>query len=159
MMATVPRHRSARPATAMLVLALAAGGAAPAAAQSELVLHKAGTKLYHRASCPVVLDMSGVVAMTRAQAERRGYTPHPACDPSNPNAPAPQGTPPPPATVYVDGSKYYHRKDCSKVRDASKLEPISLEAAAKKSWPCPVCRPPIRKKSRENAIPGTKRGG
>jgi hypothetical protein len=156
------RLRGGRPSR--LTVALAAVAAAllttsAAAAQSELVLHKDGTKLYHRPSCPVVAKLEGVVAMTRAQAESRGYTAHPDCDPANPDAPAPKGEPPPPATVYLDGSKYYHRKECGKVADPSKLKAESLEVAAKKHWPCPVCRPPIRKKSTENAIPGTKRRG
>jgi hypothetical protein len=127
-------------------------------AQSEFVIHKEGTKLYHRPSCPVVIDMRGVLAMTRAQAEARGYTAHRDCDPNNPNAPAPKAPPPPPATVYLDGTKYYHRKTCSTLRDPKAAKAVSLESVGKTHWPCPTCRPPVRRRSTENAIPGTKRG-
>jgi hypothetical protein len=127
--------------------------------QSELVIHKEGTKLYHRPSCPVIRDGVGILAMTRAQAEARGYTAHPDCDPENPKAPAPRAAPPPPVTVYVDGTKYYHRKDCSTLATAKDVKAVSLEVAGKAQWPCPVCKPPIRQKSTENAIPGTKRLG
>jgi hypothetical protein len=128
-------------------------------AQSELVIHKDGTKLYHRPGCPVVLDLAGVLAMTRAQAEARGYKAHPDCDPANPNAPAPRAAPPPPATVYVDGSKYYHRKDCSKLTDPKTVKAVSVEVAGKVQWPCPTCKPPVRRKSTENAVPRTKHRG
>jgi hypothetical protein len=126
----------------------------PARAQSEMVLHKEGTRLYHRASCPVVQDMKGVVAMTRAQASSRGYTAHPDCDPENPNAPAAKAPPPKPETVYLDGSKYYHRKTCAKIADPKSVKAVDLEVAAKSQWPCPTCRPPVRKKTTEPAVPG-----
>ena len=35
----------------------------------------------------------------------------------------------------------------------------SLEKAGKSHWPCPICRPPVRKKSAEPAVPGTGRRG
>jgi len=133
--------------------------ASEARAQSELVIVKEGTKVYHRPGCPVIRDGEGVTAMTRAQAEGRQLTAHPDCDPSNPKAPAPKASPPPPATVYLDGSKYYHRKDCKKLTDPASAKAVSLEAAGKTHWPCPECRPPVRQKSSENAIPGTKRRG
>jgi hypothetical protein len=141
-----------------VVVLISVLGPSAALAQSEFVIHKEGTKLYHRPSCPIVLDLRGVLAMTRAQAEARGYKAHPDCDPNNPNAPAPKGPPPPPATVYLDGSKYYHRKTCSTLRDPQAAKAAALESAGKNHWPCPTCRPPVRKRSTENAIPGTKRG-
>ena len=136
--------------------------ATPAFAQSELVIHKEGTTLYHRAGCPILKDATDIVALTRAQAESRGYKPHPDCDPdqqkagsaTNPNAPAA------PVTVYLDAGKYYHRKECSKLDAKSKqLRSESLESAGKSHWPCPVCRPPVRRKSAEPAVPGTGRRG
>src|SRR5690349_7939245 len=91
--------------------------------QSELVIVKEGTTVYHRPGCPVIRDGGEVMAMTRAQAEARKYTAHPDCDPSNPKAPAPKAAPPPPVTVYVvDGSKYYHRKDCKKLTDPAAVK-------------------------------------
>jgi hypothetical protein len=127
--------------------------------QSELVVHKEGTTLYHRPSCPLILDGAGVLAMTRAQAEARGYKPHPDCDPANPKPSARRVTPSPPATVYVDGAKYYHRKDCSKLTDPKARKAVSLDIVGKTHWPCPACRPPIRQRGAENAVPGTKPRG
>jgi hypothetical protein len=129
-----------------------------AAAQAELVLHKDGTSLYHRPDCPVVRDGAGVLALTRAQAESRGYKPHPDCDPSNPKAPAPKPDAPAPVTVYVDGSKYYHRSnDCRRIADKAKVKAVPLEEAGKGTWPCPECKPAVRRKSTQNAVPGTRR--
>jgi hypothetical protein len=125
-----------------------------AAAQSELVIHKEDTNLYHRPGCDVIRDMKGVVAMTRAQAESRGYKAHADCDPevSKPGAPAPPASAaaatqpkPTPQIVYVEGGKYYHRKDCRRLAanpKAARAEP--LEVAGKSLWPCPDCRPPVR---------------
>lgn len=132
------------------------------AAKGELVLIRTDTKQYHRASCPLVrgANTNGVTAMTRGQAESRGYTAHPDCDPENPKAPAPKAPAPEAVTVFVDGSKYYHRdRTCARIEDDDAVKAVSLEVAGKKEWPCPECRPPVRRKSTENAIPGTKRGG
>ena len=136
---------------------------ASATAQSELVICKEGSASYHRAGCPVLKDMTGVTAMTRAQAESRGYKAHPDCDPAQQKADgrsAPPAPAAPPPTVYLDDGRYYHRKDCAKL-DASgkRVRGESLESAGKSHWPCPVCRPPVRKKSAEPAVPGTGRRG
>ena len=135
----------------------------PLAAQSELVIHKDGTKLYHRPACPVVAGAKqGILAMTRAQAESRGYKPHEACDPANPDAPSAGSTPGKPAappTVYLDGTRYYHTSTCKTLpRDKQGVKSASLEVAGKSHWPCPTCKPPIRKKSDAPAVPGTGRG-
>ena len=135
---------------------------APALGQSELVIYKEGTKLYHRAGCPVLQGATDIVAMTRAQAESRGYKPHPDCDPEQNKSAGARGQSPPPAsvTVYLDAGKYYHRKDCAKLDSRSKqARSESLETAGKSHWPCPVCRPPVRRKSAEPAVPGTGRRG
>jgi len=115
-------------------------------AQSELVIHKDGTKLYHRPDCPVVQDMKGVLAMTRAQAESRGYKAHPDCDPANPKATATREKSSNAETVYLDGTKYYHRKSCSRLEGAKSVKPASLEIAGKTQWPCPTCKAPRRVK-------------
>ena len=135
--------------------------AAPAASgQSELVIYREGTGLYHRPGCPVLKDATNVMAMTRAQAEGRGHKAHAECDSDQKKlegAPAP-GAPPAPVTVYLNDGKYYHRKDCPKLKGA-KVKSESLEAAGRSHWPCPDCRPPVRKKSAEPAVPGTGRRG
>lgn len=146
-----------------LAAALVAALPAPLGAwQGELVLHKEGSGLYHRPGCPVVRDSAGILALSRAQAEARGYKPHPECDPSNPRAVPPAKSaptiPPAPITVFVDGPKYYHRKSCPKLdASSSSLKAVTLEAAAKTHWPCPACKPPIFKRNTEPAVPGTNR--
>jgi hypothetical protein len=141
------------------IMALIAGLAAidvVLAGQSELVIAKEGTGHYHRPGCPVIRDGKGVIAMTRGQAEARGYKQHPACDPATSPPPgdssAPAGKPKvaAPVFVYVDDGKYYHRQECRNLAKNSKK--VALEEAGKKLWPCPVCRPPVRKKGDEPAV-------
>ena len=125
--------------TALLAVALVSP---PAAAQSELVIVKKGEKVYHRAACPDIKGAKDVVALSKAQATARGLKQHERCDPSK--APAGESKEPESVIVYTDSSKYYHRKDCKKLgKDAKKAK---LEEAGKKLWPCPTCRPPIRKR-------------
>ena len=123
-------------------------------AQGELVIVKDGTSEYHRPGCPVIRDGKGVLAMTRAQAEGRKYTQHPACDPERAasaaaGSPPPAGKPAPPEFVFVDGGgKLYHRETCKRLGQAPKK--LALEQAGRTYWPCTVCKPPIRKR------PGSK---
>jgi hypothetical protein len=146
----------------VLIAALALLFTAVAAAQSALVIYTEGTGLYHRPGCPLLKDATDIMAMTRAQAESRGHKAHADCDPDQKkpaDAPA-QSTPPAPVTVYTIDARYYHRKDCPKLKDAGKpVKSESLETAGKSHWPCPACRPPVRKRSAEPAVPGTGRRG
>jgi len=131
----------------------------PAPYQSPYVIHKEGTSEYHRPWCPVVSDGKSVMALTRAQAEGRGLTSHAACE-KDPSQEAATGTggraaigraPTSPQFVFIDGSKYYHRETCEKrVGPRSR---VALDTAGKSRWPCPVCRPPVRKKSDAPAVP------
>jgi len=109
---------------------------------TEYVLVKQGSKEYHRPGCEVVRDTKNVVAMTRAEAESRGLKPHAACDPSQASSRAA-------AAQYVfvaPGDKRYHRETCPKL--GKTRERITLDAAAaKKYWPCSVCKPPVRKRA------------
>ena len=116
-------------------------------AQSELVLTKPGSKEYHRPHCDVVKDGKNVIALTRGKAMAAGLTAHPACDPAKEGAPeSTDSTPAAPVYVYTDGARYYHKKDCAKLgKDPKKTD---LEEAGKKLWPCPTCKPPIRKRQR-----------
>ena len=146
------RPRLHRQVASLLLAIGAAVTIGPVAAQSELVIHKEGTTQYHRPGCDLIRDGKGVTALTRAQAEGRGYKPHPDCDPEQrkPDAPAARGAPPapPPQTVYVNGTRYYHRKDCRRLEANPKaVRSESLEAAGKTYWPCPDCRPPVRKRT------------
>lgn len=136
-------------ALGVVALAILLGGTT--IAQSELVIVKKGAKEYHRPGCEVVRDGEGVVALTKAQAEARGLKPHAACDPATAPAAEPDGKtvrPVPPVYVYTDGGRYYHRQDCRKLgKDPKK---VALDQAGKEQWPCPTCRPPIRKRSIES---------
>jgi hypothetical protein len=129
-------------AAARIALLVAMG--AGAAAQGSLVITKEGTRFYHWPGCPVVRDGEGVLAMNQGQAELRGLKPHPDCDPSK--APPPAAKPAAPPYVFVDAvGKYYHRERCVNLEKTSKK--VVLDAAtAKKYWPCPKCKPPIRPK-------------
>jgi hypothetical protein len=111
---------------------------------TEYVLVKAGSQEYHRPGCEVVRDAKNVVAMMRGEAEARGRRPHAACDPAK----SPPGkTPAALQYVFVASSdKRYHRETCSRLGNTRQR--ITLEEAArKKYWPCPVCKPPIRKRA------------
>ena len=135
-----------------LLFAIAAAGVGPpiAAVQSELVIYKEGSQLYHRPGCDVIRDGTDVLALTRAQAEARGYKPHPDCDPEQrkPDAAGDKAAAARPQTVYVNGTKYYHRKECKRLESNPKaVRAESLDAAGKAYWPCPDCRPPVRKRT------------
>ena len=121
--------------------------AAPLFAQSELVIVKKGDKEYHRPGCELVRDGVGVTAMTRAQAEARKLKAHAACDPANASAdePVKKSGKSDTVHVFVDGAgKYYHREKCEKLGKGEKK--MVLDEAGKKYWPCPTCKPPIRKR-------------
>ena len=126
----------------LLVLLLSLGFAP--APQTEYVLVKPGAKVYHRPGCEQLAGAKNITAMTRAQAEARGLTQDPACDPAK----HPPGEKKKAAPVYVyvqPGGKYYHREHCAKAGSSPKR--MTLDEAAKKYWPCPVCKPPIRKRA------------
>lgn len=126
-----------------------------AQSSTEYVLVKPGSQEYHRPGCDVVRDPKNVVAMTRAEAESRGLKPHAACDPAK--APAAKSDParvssakggaPKVQYVFVEpGDQRYHRETCPKL--GKTRQRIAVDAAAgKKYWPCPVCKPPIRKRA------------
>jgi hypothetical protein len=132
------------------------------ASAQNLVVHKQGTREYHRAWCPVIRDGRNVLALTLGQANARGLKAHADCDKEPPGVTGTTGDsasskPSAPIFVFADGTKYYHREKCSKVAGSAKRE--SLETAAKTHWPCPTCRPPVRKKTEGPAVPqrGTRR--
>ena len=152
-------RRLAGPTTALLMLVVVSARVAPSA-QSELVVTKAGaTKEYHRPDCPVIRDGKDLVAITRAEAESRGYKAHRDCDPSKQPASADQPqrgagashANAAPETVYVDAStRYYHRKTCAKLGTHPEAVPVT---AVGKRWPCPTCRPPVPKRSSDPLVP------
>src|SRR3954451_2305557 len=119
--------------------------ARPIAAQSELVIVREGARgsdaVYHRPGCPVIKDGKGVLALTRAEAESRGYKSHHDCDPAfakERGASPPSAAPAPAAKVFIDsGGKYYHRKDCPRL--GSGVKEVAVTAVGKR-WPCPACK-------------------
>jgi len=135
-----------RRAAAVIALVTTTGAGA---AQAQMVVAKEGTPSYHWPGCPIVRDGAGVVAMNRGQAEARGFKPHPDCDPSKaPADPAKAAAAKPasPPSVFVDAvGTYYHRERCGRLEKTPKK--VVLDAAtARKYWPCPACKPPIRPK-------------
>lgn len=110
--------------------------------QRELVIVREGGKQYHRPGCPLVRDGKGVVVLSRGGAEARQMKPHPECDPSDPRNAVDAAPPAAPVYVYTDRSKYYHREKCAKLGAEAKR--VTVEEAAKKLWPCGVCKPPRR---------------
>ena len=130
-------------AAGLMALAIVAVFSIP---QIEFVIVREGQKEYHRPGCPVVRDGKGVLAMSRGEAEAKQMKPHADCDPANPrNAGQAQGGGPVPAKpvyVFTDSTSYYHREKCPKLKNGAKR--VSLDAAARKHWPCRTCKPPIR---------------
>lgn len=132
----------------LLLLAAAVLFALPQAS-TEYVLVKQGSKEYHRPGCDVVRDAKNVVAMTRAEADARGLKPHAACDPATPPKPAksPKNDAPKVQYVFVEpGDKRYHRETCPKLGKTRERITVNA-AAARKYWPCSVCKPPLRKRA------------
>ena len=148
---------SVRARLLLVALVAAAAGAAYAAPSfQQLVIHKQGTDEYHRPWCPVVRDARDVLALTLGQANARRLKSHADCEqPPAGDAPAGTGTsgqrPAAPVFVYMDGTKYYHRDKCAK--SSGPLKRVTLDAAGRTQWPCPACRPPVRKKSDGPAVP------
>ena len=166
----MPLHRSLAFVVVLLIAAALCGPGA-VAAQSEMVIVKEasgqGDKHYHRPGCPVVRDGKDVLAMTRAEAESRGFKAHRDCEaassaqpPQGPGTASTKPPSPPPETVFVDsGTTYYHRKNCARLGKDAKG--IALTAVGKR-WPCPACRPPVPKRTTEPVVPrwrGPGRGG
>jgi hypothetical protein len=152
------------PTALTAIIATIAFGFAPRTFQSPLVIHKEGAPEYHRPWCPVVRDGKDVVALTRAQAEARGLTSHAACEKDPSEESSARGTagrtsrgsaPTPIQFVYVDASKYYHREKCE--RPVGPRSRVALDVAGKTRWPCPACRPPVRRMRDAPAVP--RRGG
>jgi hypothetical protein len=125
-----------------LAIVLSALLATTSSAQPELVIVREGGKQYHRPGCPLIRDGKGVLALSRGEAEARQLKPHPECDPSDPRNTIDAARPTAPVYVYTDRSKYYHREKCAKLGADAKR--VTVEEAAKKLWPCGVCKPPKR---------------
>ena len=124
--------------TALLLVLLATAGLS----QGELVITREGTAAYHRPGCPEIHNRKDVLAMTRAQAERRGMKAHAECDPAK----APAGAKPLPPVFVDSAGKYYHRAKCAKLGPGARQ--VTVEQVARTHWPCRVCKAPIRPRAR-----------
>jgi hypothetical protein len=138
------------PARLAIVALAAFVHCAVARASQDLVLQKEGTSLFHRPWCEVVRDGKNVLALSRGQAHARGLKPHAECDRDRPPEPAPGAADKTGAAraarvfVFVGAGSHYHRDGCARLgRNAKKL---SLDEAGRRFWPCPTCKPPIRKR-------------
>jgi len=112
------------------------------AAQVEYVVVRSGAKDYHRAGCSVIRDGKDVLVMSKGEAEAKSLKPHPQCDPNDPRNAAGDAKPAPTVDVFVDGSAYYHREKCKNLK--ANPRKVTLDEAAKKQWPCRVCKAPVR---------------
>jgi hypothetical protein len=120
-----------------------------------MVLQKEGTKEYHRPGCAVVRDGKDVLAMTRGQAEGRGLKAHAECDPARnpPQSSSPEGPARAAAPVFVfveakssrgETNQLYHRESCTRL--PKERRKLAVDEAGRQYWPCPKCKPPIRKR-------------
>jgi hypothetical protein len=120
-----------------------AGGATSG---SALVVVIPGDKRFHQPGCPLVRKAgSNVRAMKQAEAERRGLTAHDCGDPAAAarDAAAVANA----SKVLVQANdKRYHTPGCKQLTAAA--TETTVEKAAKDHWPCPVCKPPVRQRTK-----------
>ncbi len=110
--------------------------------QVEYVIVRTGAKDYHRPACPVIRNGKGVLVMSKGEAEAKSLKPHPQCDPNDPRNETGEAKPAPTVHVFLDSSAYYHREKCPKLEE--KARKVTLDEAARKHWPCRVCKAPVR---------------
>lgn len=100
-----------------------------------------GAREYHTPACPLVQGVRDVAVMRKAEAEARRLTPHDACH----KGPAPKPDPNAVRVFVASGDKYYHRAGCRRL--PARNTRVTLDRAGRRHWPCPVCKPPIRKRN------------
>ena len=128
-----------------LAIALCAAALPAAQSATELVVIIPGTKEFHRPGCPLVAKAGSKVTVSkRGDALRRGLKEHAACF-SGAAADSPPAADVNATKVFTQpGDERYHRATCAKLT-GTRTE-LTLEEAGRKLWPCPVCKPPIRKR-------------
>ena len=133
-------------AVAAFPLAAIAQDAGGAASGSALVVVIPGDKRFHQPGCALVRKAgSNVRAMKQAEAERRGLTAHDCGDPGAVARDAAAATNA--SKVLVQGNdKRYHTAGCKQLTAAA--TETTVEKAAKDHWPCPVCKPPVRQRTK-----------
>jgi hypothetical protein len=127
---------------AVLVLAVCLWGAGTSLAQdaSALVVIVKGDSQFHQPGCVLVAKAgANVTVAKRGEATRRGLKPHDC----GPDAAGPVADPNAVKVATQPGDNKYHRTTCTKL--GATRTTLTLEEAGQKLWPCPVCKPPIRK--------------
>lgn len=126
---------------AWIVLAAVASVAGVAQEANSLVVLIKGDRAFHQPGCVLVARAgSNVTVSKRAEATRRGLTAH-DCGPEASGGPAVDPNAEKVATQ--SGDNKYHRLTCTKLGPSRST--LTVGEAGRKLWPCPACRPPIRK--------------
>jgi hypothetical protein len=127
-------------------LSLTAQDAGGTTSGSALVIVISGDKRFHQPGCPLVRKAgSNVRAMKRAEAERRGLTAHDCGDPTAAARDAAAAANASKVLVQAK-DKRYHTPGCKQLTAAA--TETTVEKAAKDHWPCPVCKPPVRQRTK-----------
>lgn len=141
-------------------LLIAQQPARPDPAAPSLVIIVSGWPDYHYPGCRRLDGMTeNLLAVSVGQATARGLKPHDACDPSRARpaetlktppksrkAPAKAGPLPGAAYVYIlRDDRRYHQASCPKMGLGARA--IRLDLLAPRYVPCPVCKPPARKRT------------
>jgi hypothetical protein len=113
---------------------------APSATTLVVVIQ--GDTQYHQPGCPLVAKAGSKVQMMKLdEAARRGLTAH-DCEGAAIDQPKKDANAIP---VFVQpGDKHYHNKGCAKLGAGATT--LALGDAGRRYWPCPICKPPIRKR-------------
>ncbi len=136
---------------ALFVIAAVASVAGVAQEGTSLVVIVKGDRAFHQPGCVLVARAgSNVTVSKRADATRRGLTAH-DCGPDGASGPAVDPNAEKVATQ--SGDNKYHRLTCTKLGPTRST--LTLGEAGRKLWPCPACRPPIRKPPPPSAPPAS----
>lgn len=108
---------------------------------SSMVVIIAGDKTFHQPGCALVVKAGSKVTVSkRGEATRRGLTAHDCgLDASGGST----GDPNAEKVATQPGDNKYHRLSCAKL--GTTRSTLTVGEAGRKLWPCPVCKPPIRK--------------
>lgn len=140
------RPRTALVAAALLPLVSPPAFGGQSTSPSALVVDIPADSLAHQPGCSLVRKAgSAVKVMKASEAARRGLKPHDCDTASAVDEAAAAAAETNAAAVYVQkNDKRYHKAGCAKLGDAATT--MALDAAGQKYWPCPVCKPPVRKR-------------
>jgi hypothetical protein len=113
---------------------------------SVLVVVIPDDKRFHQPGCALVRRAgSKVQVMKQAEAERRGLAAHDCGDPGDAQRDAAAVSNASKVLVQTN-DKRYHTPGCNRLTGAA--TETTVEKAAKDHWPCPVCKPPVRQRTK-----------